>query len=70
LIPIKGQLCVLLPQPEVDYVLVTDDFLYMMPRRDGIILGGTHDRGVWDLAPDAAATQRILAGNAKLFSAD
>ena len=70
LIPIKGQLCVLLPQPEVDYILLTDEFLYMMPRRDGIILGGTHDRGVWDLAPDPAATQRILTGNAKLFSPD
>ena len=70
LIPIKGQLCVLLPQPEVDYILFTDDFLYMMPRQDGIILGGTHELGVWDLTPSPVATQRILAGNAKLFRSD
>ncbi len=67
LIPIKGQLCVLVPQPEVDYVLSTTDSLYMMPRRDGIVLGGTHERGVWDLATSRAVTARILAGHARLF---
>ena len=67
LIPIKGQLCVLVPQPEVDYVVSTADGLYMMPRQDGIVLGGTHERGVWDLAVSQAATERILAGNARLF---
>ncbi|HET7424109.1 MAG TPA: FAD-dependent oxidoreductase [Gemmatimonadales bacterium] len=67
LIPIKGQLCVLLPQPEVDYVVSTADGLYMMPRHDGIVLGGTHERGVWDLAVSQAATERILAGHARLF---
>jgi glycine/D-amino acid oxidase-like deaminating enzyme len=29
LIPVKGQLCVLAPQPEVDYVVSTADGLYM-----------------------------------------
>ncbi|HSE47088.1 MAG TPA: FAD-dependent oxidoreductase [Gemmatimonadales bacterium] len=67
LIPIKGQLCILLPQPEVDYTTLSDGFLYMMPRRDGIVLGGTHEFGVWDLTPDPVATARILAGNARLF---
>jgi glycine/D-amino acid oxidase-like deaminating enzyme len=70
LIPVRGQLCVLVPQPEVDY-LVSDveNFYHMMPRHDGIVLGGTHDRGVWDLTPDAMTTERILAGNALLFTA-
>jgi hypothetical protein len=67
LIPIKGQLCVLVPQPEVDYVVSTADGLYMMPRQDGMVLGGTHERGVWDLAVSQAATERILAGNARRF---
>jgi glycine/D-amino acid oxidase-like deaminating enzyme len=67
LIPIKGQLCVLVPQPEVNYVVTTANSLYMMPRQDGIVLGGTHERGVWDLAPSPAATERILAGHARLF---
>jgi len=67
LIPVKGQLCVLVPQPEVDYVVSTADGLYMMPRHDGIVLGGTHERGVWDLAVSQEATERILAGHTRLF---
>ena len=68
LIPIKGQLTYLLPQPEVNYVVLADE-LYMFPRRDGIVLGGTHVRGDWSLEPDLIAKGRILAGQAKLFSA-
>jgi D-amino-acid oxidase len=67
LIPIKGQLTFLLPQPEVNYVVLADE-LYMFPRRDGIVLGGTHVRGDWSLEPDVVAKSRILAGHAKLFS--
>ena len=43
LIPIKGQLSVLLPQPEIDYTVLQDHY-YMFPRRDGILLGGTFER--------------------------
>jgi glycine/D-amino acid oxidase-like deaminating enzyme len=67
LIPIKGQLTLLLPQPEVNYVVLADE-LYMFPRRDGIVLGGTTVRGDWSLEPDLVAKSRILAGHAKLFS--
>jgi glycine/D-amino acid oxidase-like deaminating enzyme len=66
LIPIKGQLTFLLPQPEVDYVVVTDG-LYMFPRRDGILLGGTFVRNDWTLEPDPVAKARILTGHADLF---
>ena len=67
LIPIKGQLTYLLPQPEVDYIVLAGD-LYMFPRRDGIVLGGTHVRGDSTLEPDPAAKSQVLAGQAKLFS--
>jgi len=63
----KGQLTVLLPQPEVDYAVLSGD-LYMFSRRDGILLGGTHEKGVVTLEPDLAAKQRILAGHAQLFA--
>jgi len=66
LAPIKGQLTVLLPQPEVDYAVLTPD-LYMFPRRDGIQLGGTHERGVETLDPDLEAERRILAGHRAIF---
>lgn len=67
LIPIKGQLTVLAPQPEIDYITVGPGGLYMMPRQDGIILGGTFERGVATLEPNAAESQRILEGNRQLF---
>src|SRR5262249_8316851 len=66
LTPIKGRLTVLLPQPEVDYAVLTPD-LYMFPRRDGIQLGGTHERGVETLEPNLEAEQHILAGHREIF---
>jgi glycine/D-amino acid oxidase-like deaminating enzyme len=67
LIPIKGQLVFLLPQPEVDYMTIGPGDIYMFPRHDGILLGGTHERGEWNMEPDPAATARILRENAELF---
>jgi glycine/D-amino acid oxidase-like deaminating enzyme len=68
LMPIKGQLTVLLPQPEVDYITLTNE-LYMFPRRDGILLGGTHERGQWTLEPDTDAAARVLDGHTRFFAA-
>ncbi|MBI4421863.1 MAG: FAD-binding oxidoreductase [Gemmatimonadetes bacterium] len=69
LLPIKGQLTVLLPQPEVDYITVGPGDLYMMPRQDGIVLGGTHERDVWTLEPNPLESERILQGHRQLFEA-
>jgi len=66
LVPIKGQLTFLLPQPEVRYAVMGGD-LYMFPRSDGILLGGTHERGVWTFDPDPVAKARILEGHRKIF---
>lgn len=64
--PIRGQLTFLLPQPEVDYTAIAGN-LYMFPRSDGILLGGTHERGSWSLEPDPATTRRIIQGHRELF---
>lgn len=66
--PVRGQLLVLRPQTEVNYSLLADRGLYMFPRSDGILLGGTHDYGVGSLQPDTAASARILAGHQALFA--
>lgn len=60
LIPIKGQLSVLLPQPEIDYAYLYNGF-YMFPRKDGIILGGSHERGNATLDFDSSREADILA---------
>ena len=64
--PVKGQLTVLLPQDEVDYIVLSGD-LYMFPRRDGILLGGTHEHGVETLDVDEEARRRIVDGHRRLF---
>jgi glycine/D-amino acid oxidase-like deaminating enzyme len=68
LIPIRGQLTFLLPQPEIDYMTTGPDDIYMFPRHDGILLGGTHERGDWNLQPDPVTTARVLRENAELFN--
>jgi glycine/D-amino acid oxidase-like deaminating enzyme len=65
LIPVRGQLEVLLPQPEIDYCYLSDSY-YMFPRRDGIILGGTFEHRNWSLEPDADQVSRILEANAQI----
>jgi glycine/D-amino acid oxidase-like deaminating enzyme len=66
LTPIKGQLSILLPQSEVEYATMPPE-LYMFPRKDGIVLGGTHERGVWDTAPAESEETRILTGHRAIF---
>lgn len=65
--PIKGQLTVLLPQPEVNYMALMEDELYMFPRTDGILLGGTFEKGEWSLSVNETAKARVLQGHAKFF---
>jgi D-amino-acid oxidase len=67
LTPVKGQLSFLIPQPEIDYCTAGPGELYMMPRRDGILLGGTHERGVWNLEPDPMQSARIVNQHMSLF---
>lgn len=65
--PIRGQLSILEPQPEVDYTYLTGQ-LYMFPRDDGIVLGGTFERGNWSTSVDLLAQARIIAAHKALFT--
>ncbi len=69
LMPIKGQLAFLLPQEEVEFNIVGNGGLYMFPRSDGILLGGSYERGEWSLEPDPQATRRIIDGHRAFFEA-
>ena len=68
LFPIKGQLSFLLPQSEVNYILIGNG-IYMFPRSDGILLGGTFERHEWSLTPDPQETRRILDQHQAFFAA-
>jgi D-amino-acid oxidase len=63
--PVRGQLEVLLPQPEIDYCYLGGG--YMFPRRDGIVLGGTWDHGDWSLTPKPEQTTAILQSHAEIM---
>jgi glycine/D-amino acid oxidase-like deaminating enzyme len=75
LMPLKGQLTVLPPQPEVTYhtnggvppVPGASLGIHMMARNDGIILGGTSQRGVWSLDVDEAERKRVVDSHIHVF---
>jgi len=78
LIPLKGQLTALVPQPEITYATQGGGRssanprslgLHMLPRSDGIILGGTSEKDVWTLEPNEEESQRIVDGHIQFFSA-
>ena len=69
LIPVKGQLTILSAQPEIDYsyfAASAEGFLYMLPRKDGIVLGGTSEKGNWSMEPDQQESERIIKGHAAI----
>lgn len=65
--PVRGQLTILEPQPAVNYTYLTGQ-LYMFPRSDGIVLGGTFERGNWSTSVDLATQARIIAGHQAIFA--
>ena len=77
LLPLKGQLTVLVPQEEVDYGIGADLpgaprgvlGVHMQPRSDGIALGGTSERGVWSLEPNQEAMRLIVSAHMAVYSA-
>ncbi len=58
LIPVRGQLEVLMPQPEIDYGYIGPG--HMFPRSDGIFLGGTFDPNDWSLAVNPEHSNYII----------
>jgi D-amino-acid oxidase len=78
LVPIKGQLTILTPQPEIGYrasarTMAVDAAqrisLGMMPRSDGIVLGNSQEPDNWSLEPNEETRQRIVSAAIEFFSA-
>jgi len=65
LVPVKGQLTVLVPQPEVTYMVGG-----MLPRSDGIVLnGGMQQRDSWSLEPDQGFQEWVVRTFKSIFDA-
>jgi hypothetical protein len=73
LVPIKGQLVYLPPDPAVDYMTFgggfsgDHGFLHMFPRADVILLGGTYSLNDNSRNVEAEETERIVQEHQKLF---
>jgi D-amino-acid oxidase len=65
--PARGQLAILLPQPEIRYAF-TVEAGYMFPRADGILLGGTFELDEWATTPEPETIARILESHRRLFA--
>ncbi|WP_373088411.1 hypothetical protein [Sneathiella sp.] len=65
--PAREQLVILQPHAEVDYNIITSGHAYLFGRRDGVVLGGTLQKGNWSLDPSREDTSDILEANRKLF---
>ena len=66
LTPVRGQLAVLQPQHEVRYAF-SGNMGYMFPRGDGILLGGTFERGETDATPQPEDIARIVRSHRAFF---
>ncbi|MEX2126165.1 MAG: FAD-dependent oxidoreductase [Woeseia sp.] len=66
LIPVKGQLSVLLPQSDINYLMIYGG-IYMFPRKDGVLLGGTFERNSWSLATNEGESARVLREHQAFF---
>ena len=42
--------------------------IHMMPRSDGIILGGTSERDIWTFDVNESERKRIVEGHIELFN--
>lgn len=76
--PYKGQLTLLAPQADVNYGTggglhrtsgEAGVNLHMNPRRDGIALGGTAEKGEWSLEPNEEARQQVVDGHIEFYNA-
>lgn len=71
LMPVRGQLVFMAPDERVDFVThgSGEGLLYMFPRADGILLGGTYEPGQTSLEADPATTARIVREHARMAAA-
>jgi glycine/D-amino acid oxidase-like deaminating enzyme len=63
--PIQGQLAMLPPQPNLQYLYGQNG--YMFPRADHVVIGGTFKMGLDDETPDKAKCQGLVDHIASLF---
>ena len=65
-VPVRGQLVKLPPQPALQYLYSSHGYLF--PRADCVVVGGSEEPGVTDDTPNLAMCQAILANVKNVFA--
>lgn len=60
IIPVRGQVALLEPIPGMAIYLDNEKLLYVVPRKDAIIVGGTYEAGIEEELTESATIDRIL----------
>ncbi|MEP6950455.1 MAG: FAD-dependent oxidoreductase [Ginsengibacter sp.] len=67
LMPIRGQVGLLAPKDNFYIFLDNELPLYIVPRKDAIIIGGTYEEGITDTVTEAATINRLFENAYKVF---
>jgi D-amino-acid oxidase len=60
-LPVRGQIAVVSPLPGQAAICVDADTpIYIVPRADGCIVGGTYERDVWEETPEPDTIRALL----------
>jgi D-amino-acid oxidase len=65
--PARGQVALLSPQPDLPIFIDNEPPLYMVPRKDAIIIGGTMEEHVWEMQTVDETLQDIQQKIAVVF---
>src|SRR4029077_13747723 len=73
LVPIRGQLTVCIPQPEVRYrasgrLPNSTINASISPRSDGLVIGNMQERGNWSLEPNEEVRQQNMSAAIAFFA--
>ncbi|MBO0820209.1 MAG: FAD-binding oxidoreductase [Nocardiopsaceae bacterium] len=68
--PVRGQVVVVenpgIEEFYIDHTMVGDQYIYIFPHKEVVILGGTAEEGAWDLSPRQDLSEQILAACASV----
>ncbi|WP_439880050.1 FAD-dependent oxidoreductase [Pontibacter sp. MBLB2868] len=65
--PVRGQIAKTAPQQGFPIFLYEEQPFYIVPRRDGTLIGGTYEENVWEAVPEAETIARLYRQAAELY---
>ena len=65
-IPVRGQIAIVGPRPDLDWSIKHDAF-YIYPRTYDTVLGGTSEANVWDERPESSAIEALVQANQRIM---